>query len=287
MVYCIKLKKKKNLNQHLFPNLNTKGVPKIFSNLIYSIEYGDIKSFLQIIKNDIQIGTVIMEISRNKKIDLNFLKIIRRETVKKGITLIFDECTSGFRENFGGLHKKINIFPDLVTFGKALGNGYAITAVLGKKKIMNTFSDTFISSTFWTERSGYVAALETLRIMKKTKPWLGIIKKGIKIKENWKKLSEKYSVPIKIFGLDAIPSFSFENKENNLIYKTFLTQEFLKKNILASNMIYISTAHKKKHIDKYFYNLEKIFKTISSSPLTVIKKKIFGRICFNSMARMN
>ena len=100
-----------------------------------------------------------MEISRNKKIDLNFLKIIRRETVKKGITLIFDECTSGFRENFGGLHKKINIFPDLVTFGKALGNGYAITAVLGKKKIMNTFSDTFISSTFWTERSGYVAAL--------------------------------------------------------------------------------------------------------------------------------
>jgi hypothetical protein len=71
------------------------------------------------------------------------------------------------------------------------------------------------------------------------------------------------------------------------LYKTFITQELLKKNILASNIIYISVAHKKKHLDKYFLNLEKIFKIISSLPISIIKKKIIGRVCFNSMARMN
>ena len=55
---------------------------------------------------------------------------------KYNALLIFDECTTGFRETFGGLHKKYNVFRDIVIFGKALGNGYAITAVLGKKKTL-------------------------------------------------------------------------------------------------------------------------------------------------------
>ena len=50
--------------------------------------------------------------------------------------MIFDECTSGFRETIGGLHKKYGLSPDIATFGKALGNGYAITAVLGKREVM-------------------------------------------------------------------------------------------------------------------------------------------------------
>ena len=68
--------------------------------------------------------------------NINFLKEVRQIANKKNIILIFDECTSGFRQNFGGLHKSINIVPDIAIFGKALGNGYAITAVIGKRKIM-------------------------------------------------------------------------------------------------------------------------------------------------------
>ena len=51
----------------------------------------------------------------------------------KKIILIFDECTSGFRETIGGLHLNYKVFPDLLILGKAMGNGYPITAVLGKK----------------------------------------------------------------------------------------------------------------------------------------------------------
>ena len=64
------------------------------------------------------------------------LSKVRKLANKKGIILIFDECTSGFRKNFGGLHKIYKVYPDIALFGKALGNGYAITAVVGKKDVM-------------------------------------------------------------------------------------------------------------------------------------------------------
>ena len=67
--------------------------------------------------------------------------------------------------------------------GKALGNGFPITTVLGKKEIMENAQSSFISSTFWTERSGYVAALKTLEIMEKIKSWKIITDQGKKIKK--------------------------------------------------------------------------------------------------------
>ena len=278
---------KKLLNKHLFPNLKIDGIPKEYSKYTYSVNYGDLEKINKILKKDKQIGTIIMEVSRNKKVDIKFLKEIRKITAKNKISLVFDECTSGFRENLGGYHKTININPDIATFGKALGNGYAITAIIGKKKIMESFKHTFISSTFWTERSGYVAALKTISILKKKKPWKEIINKGRLIKKKWLQISKKHSIPIDIYGLDAIPSFSFADKNKNLIYKTFLTQELLKSNILAANMIFVSTAHSAKDLRKYFIRLEKVFKDLSKLNIQQIKRKIDGKICFNSMARMN
>ena len=63
----------------------------------------------------------------------------------------------------------MNFEPDIAIFGKALGNGYAINAIIGKKKYMRFAEKTFISSTFWTERIGSVAALKTIEVMKKKK----------------------------------------------------------------------------------------------------------------------
>ena len=62
--------------------------------------------------------------------------------------MIFDECTTGFRETLGGLHKKYKVYPDLLILGKAMGNGYAITSVLGKQNIMNNIKKTFIAVPF-------------------------------------------------------------------------------------------------------------------------------------------
>ena len=95
----------------------------------------------------------------------NFLKKVRDLAYKNNIVLIFDEITSGFHNNFGGLHLTLDINPDICIFAKAMANGYPISAILGKSTIMDFAQETFISSTMWTERIGFVAALATLKKM--------------------------------------------------------------------------------------------------------------------------
>ena len=189
-----------------------------------------------------------------------FLKNVRNFTKKNNIVLIFDECTTGFRRCLGGIHKTTSIQPDLAMFGKALGNGYAITAVLGSKKIMDKSSKSFISSTFWSEKIGFVAGLSTIEEMEKTKSWKKIIYLGKYINKEWLKLKAKYNLDFQIKGIESMTSFVF--KKNHLKYKTFITQEMLKNNILATNMIFLTTKHDKKKINRYLKILNIIFKKI-------------------------
>ena len=252
------IQNKKNLDEDLIIDLPIKGVPKSLSNTAIPFKYNEINSFIKTVKKYKNIGCVIMEVERNIKPNLKFLKIIREYCTKNKIVLIFDECTSGFRETFGGIYKKYKINPDIVMHGKALGNGYPIAAIIGKKKIMKSFHKTFISSTFWTENVGSVAAIATLTFMKKNKTWKEISKKGREIKKNWIKISTKHNVPIKISGMDSLPKFEFLSKYNEL-FKNYLCEEMLKKGFLAKNSVYVSIAHTDILIKKYLNNLNNIF----------------------------
>jgi glutamate-1-semialdehyde 2,1-aminomutase len=251
----------KNLNNHLMTNISSDGVNKSLKKNIFSFNYNDYESFLDIVKKN-EIGTVFMEVSRNFKPKNRFLEKIRSYTKKKNIILIYDECSSGFREDYGGLHKKYNVKPDLAVFGKALGNGYPITVVLGDSELMNNAENSFISSTFWTDKIGAVAAIATLDIMEKLKSWKIISLQGNKIKNKWREFSIKYNLEINIFGLDAMPSFTFKSNRD-LEYRTLIAQEMLKKNILATNTVYLSIFHDDKILKKYFNVLENIFYNIS------------------------
>ena len=100
----------------------------------------------------------------------------------------------------------------MAMFGKALGNGYGITAIIGKENIMQATQDTFISSTFWTERIGPTAALKTLDVMQKKRSWEKISEKGDLIKQIWKELAKKNNIPIVISGIRPIPSFTIRSR---------------------------------------------------------------------------
>ena len=89
----------------------------------------------------------------------------------------------------------------------ALGNGYAITSIIGRREIMEYAQKTFISSTFWSERIGPTAALATLNEMERVKSWIKISKIGKKIKKNWNEISEKFNLKLKIGGIGYIPKF--------------------------------------------------------------------------------
>ena len=176
------LKKKDNLDHILLSGLETLGIPSEYRNLVHPFFYNDLQSLKKIIKKEKNIGTIFMEVQRNIKPKKNFIKNIRKIADKNNIVLIFDECSSGFRDNFGGIYKKYGVNPDIVVYGKAIANGYPLTAILGKNEIMRSAENSFISSTFWTDNLGAVAAIETLKEMKKLKSWLKIRKIGKKSK---------------------------------------------------------------------------------------------------------
>jgi len=281
------LKSKKKLSKHLLEGLDPIGVPKVLKDTVHAFNYGNLNELSQIIKNK-NIGVIKMEVCRTSLPDLNFLRQVRKIATKNNIVLIFDECTSGFRRNLGGMHMNYKIYPDMVMFGKALGNGYAITAVVGKKEIMKKAETSFVSSTFWTERIGFVAALKTLDLMEKKKSWKIIIRNGKYLIKKIKELASKNNLGIKISGIESIIYFNFLSKKN-LAYKTFLTQEMLKKNYLASNQIFLSIYHTKKIIDEYIFFLDPIFKKISFFEKKKIGKENFlkNKICHKTFQRLN
>jgi glutamate-1-semialdehyde 2,1-aminomutase len=251
---------KKNLDNHLMNEAPIKGVPKSLKNMTFPFDYNNFKQLEKIVKEN-NIGAIKMEVVRNSQPKSNFLKKVRKLATDKKIILIFDECTSGFRQTYGGIHKTYDVEPDIAIFGKALGNGYAINAIIGKKEIMDSAKSTFISSTFWTERIGPTAALETIKNMEKIKSWKIISSIGKKIKKNWKIIAKENKLSINIQGIDSLANFSF-NSSKHLYYKTLISQEMLKNKILASNTIYASIAHKPKILDRYFDNLNEVFKKI-------------------------
>ena len=257
-----KLSKKNFMDTHLFPNLKVEGVPSSLKGNTYSVKYNDFNSIKKIIKKDKDISSIIMEVERDQKPKFGYLNLIRKICNKNNICLIFDECTSGFRETYGGLHLKYKIYPDIAMFGKAIGNGYALTAVVGKKKIMNKSSNTFISSTFWSERIGYVAGLATLKEMKRIKSWEKIKTKGKYLKERLSKIALKHKLSIKFSGLDALIKFEILSL-GSFDYNKFITEQMLKKNYLATQNIYVSIAHTKDKIEKYLNLIDSVFEKIA------------------------
>ncbi len=281
------IRDEKNFSKNLMENVGNLGVPSSIKKYTHTFQYNDYRSFKNLIDKNKNIGVVIMEVMRNFEPKDNFLHKIKNFCEKNNIVLIFDECTSGFRETNGGLHLKYKINPDLAMFGKSLGNGFAINAVIGKKDIMNFAKKTFISSTFWTERSGSTAGLKTLDVMNSQKSWEIVTKKGKFIKKNWKKIAKKNQLKIEIFGLDAIPKFTLPYK-NWLAYKTYITQIFLKKKVLASNTIYLSTVHDEKILNLYLTELDKIFQTINKCEDGLdIFSLLDNNICASEFKRLN
>ena len=259
-----------SLAGHLLPGLEPNGVPASLRDTIYTFNYNRIDELQNLVSTH-DIGVIQMEVSRNQGPEPGFLEAVRQLATEKGIVLIFDECTSGFRQTFGGLHKLYGVEPDMAMFGKALGNGYAITATIGRREIMEAAQTSFISSTFWTERIGPSAGLKTLEVIKK----------------RWAALALKYNLSIGLWGLPALSGFTIESP-NALAYKTLITQEMLAKGYLASNSVYTSIAHTPEIVDGYFNQLDPIFSLIAECEAgRDVASLLKSPICHAGFKRLN
>lgn len=276
-----------SLSGHLLPGLNPSGVPKALKDTVLPFHYNNFEELLDLVENH-EIGVIKMEVVRNFGPEDNFLHKVRDLATKKNIVLIFDECTSGFRETFGGIYKKFGVEPDMAMYGKTIGNGYALTAVVGKKSVMEAAQTSFISSTFWTERIGPSAALATLKVMEEIKSWDIITAIGKKVQKGWKSLASLHGLDIEVAGIPSLSTYSFKS-ENALAYKTLIAQEMLKNNILASTNFYASIAHEDNYIEKYFTELDKVYGIIKKceNQELQIDKILEGPVCHSGFKRLN
>lgn len=278
----------KALDGHLLPGLNPLGVPRGLKGTTIPFEYNDINTFLKLIKKyKNNVAAVVMEPIRNYYPQKGFLKTIREITKKLNIVLIFDEVSSGWRLTLGGAHLMFKINPDIAVFAKAMSNGYPMAAIIGKKDIMNIAQDSFISSTYWTERIGPVAALATIKKLKDKKAPQYLQKIGKQIQIGWEKIAKKHKLKITISGVYPLGHFEF-NYTKPLVLKTLFTQKMLEEGFLATNAFYASFAHKIKHINSYLKAVDKTFAYIvkaikAGNP----EKYLKGPICHNGFKRLN
>jgi glutamate-1-semialdehyde 2,1-aminomutase/spore coat polysaccharide biosynthesis protein SpsF len=248
-----------------------KGIPEEVKKLTLTFEYNKIETLEKIFEeNKDQIACVIMEPVGVVEPKDNFLQKVEELTHKNGAILIFDEVVTGFRFSLGGAQEYFNVIPDLACFGKAMANGYPISAIVGKKEIMKLFEEVFFSFTFGGEIVSIAAAIATIKELKEKRVIEYIWGQGRKLKDG-------YNLFVRELGLEkytqcigypprTVITFKDEDGNEDLLLKSLFQQECIKRGILFTEAHNICFSHTNKDID---YTL-RVYRTV----LEIIKDAI-------------
>jgi len=284
------LQEKGCLDQLVLPGISAIGVPKELEGTTKAFRAGDVQGFLELIETDgTEMAAVIMEPCRFDLPDEEFLRIVREETEKRNIVLIFDEITIGWRLCFGGAHIRSKINPDMAIFAKALGNGHPIAAVLGTADSMGKAEQCFLSSTYWSEGIGPAAALATLKKMEALKLWEIIERTGERIVKKWNQVAHRVGLPIQTSrSCFCLAHFHIETTDA-LALRTLMTQKMLERNFLASNSVYVTYAHDEDALCRYETAIDEVFGELSElqDRPAAIKKALKGPVAQSSFQRLN
>lgn len=274
-----------SLDTHLLPDLDPVGVPLGLAGNAHPFAYNDLGALETILKTG-DIGVIIMEVERNRSPVDGFLESVRSLASQYSAVLVFDECTSGFRETLGGLHLKYGVEPDIAVFGKTLGNGYAINAVIGRRQVMESAQTTFISSTFWTERIGPAAAIATIDAMEEEQAPARVHALGLEFRDNLKLMGQDLGFEVEIEGLPALTTYRIRGF-NPVVLRTFITERMLNRGYLATTAFYASVAHTNEILKSYFDALEDVMmKAVSFGP-DAISDQLFSGPAQSGFRRMN
>jgi glutamate-1-semialdehyde aminotransferase/RimJ/RimL family protein N-acetyltransferase len=139
------------------------GVPSGIRGLTHQFPYNDADALKKLLGDrPDEFAAVIMEPMQFEEPSPGYLETVRELTDKHGVVLIFDEIVTGFRIDIGGAQAHFGVTPDLACFGKSMGNGMPISAVVGQANIMRGMEDIFFSGTFGGETLSLAATLATI-----------------------------------------------------------------------------------------------------------------------------
>jgi glutamate-1-semialdehyde 2,1-aminomutase len=247
------------LGSHLLPGLSPNGVPTQLAGTALPFSYNQIDSLSKIVKqHGPHLAAVVLETTRNADPAPGFLEGVRELCDRSGAVMILDEISIGWRLTVGGAHLKLNVAPDIAVFAKAMGNGHPIAAILGRIGVMQAAQESFISSTYWTEGVGPVAALATIRKMQRTDVATHIATIGTQFREGIEDIAARNAIPLRLSGYPAMTYIAFDNPDN-LALQTLLTVRMLQRGFLAGGAFYPSLAHTRPCVDRYLAVAEEVF----------------------------
>jgi len=211
-----------------------------------------------------ELAAIVMEPIRDQQPLPGFFAQVRAIASEIGAVLIIDEITGGWRQNTGGAHLVYGLEPDIAVFAKAMSNGYAMAAVVGRSEVMQAAQRSFISSTYWTERIGPAAALATIRKHRRCNVAQHLLQLGKVVQEGWKVAAERAGLPIEVGGIPGLGHFVFEHADRQAM-RTLYTQLMLERGFLASGSFYLTYAHTREQVEAYLEATEEAFKTVATA----------------------
>jgi glutamate-1-semialdehyde 2,1-aminomutase len=264
------------------------GIPIPMRSLTVKFHYNDLASIESLFEEHPgEIACVMLEAETTEPPMNNFLHKLQRLCKKNGALLIFDEMITGFRLHNGGAQAFYGIVPDLSTFGKAMGNGFAISALLGKREIMELgglYHDKervfLLSTTHGAENHSLAAALETMQIYQQQPVVEHLFRQG-------DRLAKGVNSAIAESGLQDY--FQLAGKPCNLIYitrdqeknrsqafRTLFLQEIIKRGLIAPSLV-VSFSHTDRDIDTTIEAIGESLNVYRKALAEGVEKYLVGR----------
>lgn len=247
------------LSQHLLPGLKPNGVPAGLRGTAIPFLFNDVADLERVMAEHGDIGIICVEGARYDFPSREFLAAMMRFASERELVIVSDEITSGWRMTDGGVYKLNGFRPDIVVYAKAMGGGFPIAAVVGREEVMDAAQDTFMSSTMWTESTGFAAGLATIDILCRNKGWEHFIKIGEMIGRGWENLSRKHGLRIKVTDFKPLITMKLDYGNDNAALATLFTQEMLDRGYLAATSVYVSLAHTENIIQEYLQQADEVF----------------------------
>lgn len=254
-----------SLDSHLLTGLSPAGVPAGLGGTAKPFNFNQIEDLRRIVAQSPEpLAAIVMEPMRSRDPDPAFLQEVRRIATEQGAVLIFDEVTSGFRVTCGGVHMLYGVTPDMAVFAKAMSNGYPMAAIIGIRDVMQAAQDSFISSTYWTERVGPTAALATIRKYRRENVAAHLVEIGSAVRAGWEEAARAAGLSLTVTGLAPLSTFQLLH-DNPLPLVTLFNQEMLDRGYLAAPQFYTTYAHKHEHLGPYLEAVAGAFRVLAQA----------------------
>ncbi len=234
------------LNGHLLPDIDPLGVPQALRGSAIPFQYNNPDSLEAALQaNRDQVACIIIEPARTFQPEHDFLEQVRALADRYGVVLIFDETVTGFRYSLGGAQAYFGVLPDMAVFGKAMGNGFPLTCVAGRRRVMSACADSFISSCFWGETTSLAAGIASLSFIRDYPVIESIWATGRAIMDGVGTAAREVGVPLVFLGKPCNPFVRFDIPDPALArgIATLWEQEQLRRGVCAGGMFYICYSH--------------------------------------------